>query len=76
MFCEASFAYAKIGLPKTGSPKVQNQKAQQPKMVVANVHKIYDHSRVINFISQVQVQNQIQNQIQNQSSISPVSESI
>ena len=27
-------------------------------MVVANVHKIYDHSRVINFISQVQVQNQ------------------
>ena len=41
-------------------------------MVVANVHKIYDHSRVINFISQVQVLNQIQNQ----SSISPVSESI
>ena len=33
-------------------------KPQQPKMVVANVHKIYDHSRVINFISQVQVQNQ------------------
>ena len=28
-------------------------------MVVANVHKIYDRSRVINFISQVQVQNQI-----------------